>query len=93
VLLMTGFFNLPISRPEFLKAAAAASLLGFGGTALASILFYMLVKRAGALFSSMVTYGIPFVAIAWGAWYGEHISLLQLLSLAVILMGVFLANR
>ena len=62
------------------------------GTAVASVLFYMLLKRGGALFASMVTYGIPFVAVFWGVLYGEEIGTNQLLSLVVILFGVFLAN-
>jgi len=53
----------------------------------------MLIKRAGAVFSSMVTYGIPFVAIMWGIIYGEKIGWKQLLSLVIILAGVYIANR
>ena len=60
--------------------------------ALANIMFYMLLKRSGALFASMVTYGIPLVAVVWGIFYGEHITLLQVLSMMVILVGVYLAN-
>ena len=54
---------------------------------------YMLVKRAGPLFASMVTYGIPFVAIGWGIWGGEHVNMQQVVCLSVILIGVYLANR
>jgi drug/metabolite transporter (DMT)-like permease len=49
----------------------ASSVLGIFGTAVASVLFYMLMKRAGPLFASMVTYGIPFVALFWGSLAGE----------------------
>lgn len=31
-------------------------------------------KRAGAIFASMVTYGIPVVAIIWGVVYKEEIG-------------------
>jgi drug/metabolite transporter (DMT)-like permease len=93
VLIITGYFNLPLSEPAYIKASFASALLGIGGTAIASIFFYMLVKRAGALFASMVTYGIPFIAILWGIIYGEHITMLQMVSLAIILIGVYLANK
>jgi drug/metabolite transporter (DMT)-like permease len=53
----------------------------------------MLMKKAGPLFSSMVTYGIPFVAVAWGFIYGEEITVLQLLGLFIILTGVYVVNR
>ena len=63
------------------------------GTAVASIIFYMLVKRAGAVFASMVTYGIPFVAILWGLIYQEEVGWKQVLCLMIILAGVYVANR
>ena len=60
---------------------------------MASILFYYLVKKAGILFGSLVTYGIPVVAVAWGLIYGESLAPLQILCLAVILLGVYIVNR
>src|SRR5687767_4927497 len=68
-------------------------LLGIVSTALATALFYILVKRAGGLFASLVTYGIPFVAIAWGFFYGENITGIQVACLGIILSGVWLANK
>lgn len=92
VLFFTGFHQLPLSAPLFSKAILATAVLGIAGTAIASVIFYMLVKLAGSVFSSMVTYGIPFVAILWGVLYGEQISLLQVIGLIVILCGVYLAS-
>lgn len=93
ILYFTGFFNLPLTDRPFLLAILASAVLGIMGTAVASILFYMLLKRAGALFASMVTYGIPFIAVIWGLWGGEHISFLQVGCLAIILAGVYMVNR
>jgi drug/metabolite transporter (DMT)-like permease len=62
-------------------------------SAIATVLFYMLVKKAGGLFASLVTYGIPFIAIALGFIYGETITMLQIGCLGIILAGVWLANR
>jgi drug/metabolite transporter (DMT)-like permease len=53
----------------------------------------MLIKKAGGLFASLVTYAIPVVAIAWGMVDGENISLVQLGCLGIILCGVYLANK
>ena len=93
VLSYTGFTKHQLSDIAVIKSVSAASVLGIFGTAIASILFYMLLKRAGTLFSTMVTYGIPFVAMGWGLLAGEAIGLLQVAGLAVILSGVYITNR
>ena len=51
------------------------------------------MKKAGGLFASTVTYGIPFVAIGWGLLNGEHITILHVIGLIIILCGVYLANK
>jgi drug/metabolite transporter (DMT)-like permease len=92
VLAATGFFSLPLGNTAMLKAIGASCLLGVAATAIASVLFYQLMKSAGPVFSSMVTYGIPVVAIAWGIYYGEAVGWKQVACLALILGGVFVAN-
>ncbi|MFM8964688.1 MAG: hypothetical protein ACKOGD_12700, partial [Sphingomonadales bacterium] len=56
-------------------------ILGMVGTSMASILFYFLVKKAGILFGSLVTYGIPIVAVVWGLIYGESLEPMRMLML------------
>ncbi|HVF80976.1 MAG TPA: DMT family transporter [Flavisolibacter sp.] len=82
-----------LSAVETKASILAAVTLGILGSAAATVLFYMLIKKAGGLFASLVTYAIPVVAIAWGLLDGEHISLLQFGCLGIILCGVYLANR
>ena len=93
ILYFTGYFHLSFSDTGILFSTGAAALLGVFGTAAASILFYMLVKRAGAIFASMVTYGIPIVANIWGIVYHELVGWKQFLCLALILFGVYIANK
>ncbi len=93
VLIFTGYFNLPLTDKSILLSTAASAILGILGTALASVIFYMLVKRAGAIFASMVTYGIPVVAIIWGVIYHEEVGWKQVACLLLILFGVYIANR
>ena len=93
VLIFTGYFNLPLTSKGILFSTGASAILGIFGTAAASIIFYMLVKRAGAIFASMVTYGIPVVAIIWGVIYNEEVGWKQVACLAIILSGVYIANR
>lgn len=92
ILITTGFFKLPLQNPDLLIGIGASALLGISSTAIATILFYVLLKRASPIFASMVTYGIPFVALGWGWIYQEKIGLPQIGSLLVILLGVFVAN-
>ncbi len=93
ILWITGYFNYPLLQHSILLATGASTVLGVFGTAFASILFYILVKRAGGLFASTVTYGIPFVAVFWGLLSGEKITMLQVGCLGIILVGVYLANK
>lgn len=93
ILVATGYFGLPLSQEKYVAATAASSVLGVLGTAVASVLFYMLMKRAGGLFASTVTYGVPFVAIAWGLIHKEHITTTHIIGLVIILCGVYLADR
>ncbi|MEP7373549.1 MAG: DMT family transporter [Chitinophagaceae bacterium] len=88
-----GFFRVDFADPKVQWAIFNCVLLGIVGSALATILFYILVQKASGLFASLVTYGIPFVALFWGYIDGEAISLSSILCLAVILLGVYLANR
>jgi len=92
VLLLTGYPGLRSSQ-GFIYSTAASTILGIFGTAVASVVFYMLMKKAGPLFASMVTYGIPFVALFWGILAGEAITAIQIFCLGIILGGVYLANR
>jgi len=93
VLASSGYFLSDFGKMEFIKANAYAALLGIAGTAIASVIFYRLIKTAGAVFASLVTYGIPFVACIWGLFLGEEIGWKQWGSLVVMLSGVYLANR
>jgi drug/metabolite transporter (DMT)-like permease len=93
LLVVSGYFSLPIQEPMYAKATLAATILGIVGTAVGSVIFYRLVKLSGAVFASLVTYGIPFVAIGWGMVYGEKINLTQVAALAIILGGVYITNK
>lgn len=93
VLIFTGYFNMPLGNKDALIATGASILLGIGGTAIATVIFYMLVKRAGVIFASMVTYGIPFVAIGWGIFYGEFFGWEQFFCMIIILVGIYYTNK
>lgn len=91
VLYFTGYFSQNVFTHSMLTATGFTFILGVFGTALASVIFYMLMKRAGYVFASMVTYAIPTVAVGWGIFYGEKIGWKQIVCLAIILCGVYLS--
>jgi len=60
---------------------------------LSVIIFNLLIREAGTLFASSVTYLIPVVAMGWGAFDGEIISIFHIVFIFVILGGVWLVNK
>ncbi len=87
-------FNFKLDEPSGIRWPIMASIiLGVVASAIATALFYILVQRSGGLFASLVTYGIPFVAVGWGLIYGENVTWIQVLCLGVILTGVYMANK
>lgn len=93
VLWQQGFFQHDFSDSSVQWAVFNSILLGLVASAFATVLFYILVQKASGLFASLVTYGIPFVALFWGFLDGESITIAGFISLGIILLGVFLANR
>lgn len=93
ILWQQGFFLLDFNDQHVQHSIWASAGLGVAGSAIATALFYILVKKAGILFASLVTYGIPFIALLWGFRDGEKITWVKLLCLGIILLGVYLANR
>ena len=87
------FFPYDISSSGVRRSVMAIVVLGLLGSALATVLFYLLIKKAGGLFASLVTYAVPLVAMFWGFLDNENIGLIQIGCLAIILSGVYLANK
>jgi drug/metabolite transporter (DMT)-like permease len=82
-----------LANVDVRNSVFAAVILGLLGSAAATIIFYMLIKKAGGLFASLVTYVIPIIAMFWGFLANENVGFVQLGCLAIILCGVYLANR
>ncbi len=68
-------------------------LLALFGTVFALLIFNVLIKYTTSVFASSVTYIIPIFAILWGILDNEIISIQQLLSITIILFGVYLVNK
>jgi len=92
VLWQENFLQLSFNESTVQWAIVEAAILGIVGSAIATALFYILIKRAGGVFASLVTYGVPFIGILWGMLDGEKITIKQVACLGIILFGVYLAN-
>lgn len=67
--------------------------LGLVSTAGATITFFALIRRAGAGFTAQGNYLVPMIAVILGvAVLGEQPAWNQLAALALILLGIFVAN-
>ncbi|MEX2594087.1 MAG: DMT family transporter [Anditalea sp.] len=69
------------------------TILGVVGTAVALIIFNVLVKVATPVFASSVTYLIPVVAVIWGIMDGEILMPGHFLGILGIILGVWIGNR
>ena len=92
VWLPVGAAEAPSSMPGW-ETIASVLALGIPGTALAYLLFFGLVSGAGAAYTSLVTYLIPPIALAYGAVFlGERFGASAFGGLALILAGVALGT-
>ena len=92
VWLPVGVVEAPHHTPGW-KVIGSVVALGIPGTALAYLLFFALVNGAGAAYTSLVTYLIPPIALAYGAIFlDERFGAAAFGGLALILAGVALGS-
>ncbi len=68
------------------------AILALFGTVLASVIFFQLIQWTTPVFASMISYLVPAVALSWGAFDGEPITLIHFLGMGLILSGVYLVK-
>ncbi|MBK7383263.1 MAG: DMT family transporter [Flavobacteriales bacterium] len=61
-------------------------------SALALVLWNVLLQRTSALNASTVTYLMPVVAIGWGLMDGETVGWQQMMMIGLVLGGVYLVS-
>jgi drug/metabolite transporter (DMT)-like permease len=87
-----GAVQAPHHNPGW-KVIGSVLALGIPGTALAYLLFFGMIAGAGAAYASLVTYLIPPIALAYGAFFlGERFGAAAFGGLALILGGVALGT-
>ena len=76
-----------------LKSGLFAMLLGAIASAIALVMFNKLIQIAPIIFASSVTYLIPIIAICWGLFDGESISMIQLFGIGIIIAALLLIKK
>jgi drug/metabolite transporter (DMT)-like permease len=90
--LPAGVVQAPHALPGW-KAIASVVVLGTVCTAVAYLLFFTIIARAGAGYAALVTYLVPPVALFYGAVFlDESIGAAALAGLVLILGGVALGT-
>ncbi|MBT8230182.1 MAG: DMT family transporter [Bacteroidia bacterium] len=92
-LLQSGFTYQLMHHEQALTSFSALLILSLVGTFGANILFFKLVQITDAVFSTTVSFLIPFVALFWGFVDGESLQWIHLVAVLLILGGVFLIKK
>lgn len=88
----TDVVNHATNHPEALRSLFYIAILAIVGSALSVVVFNVLIKLSGSVFAASCTYLIPIVAIGWGLFDGEIINLFQMLTVIVIIAGIWMIN-
>ncbi len=89
----SGFLTTLLTHPGGWEAFGYIAFLSLFSTVLASIVFFRLVQWTSPLFASTVSYLIPIIALGWGFLDGEQLAWYHLLSMLLILFGVYLSRK
>jgi drug/metabolite transporter (DMT)-like permease len=88
-----GVAQAPADLPGW-KTFASIAVLGTVCTAIAYLIFFTIIARAGAGYAALVTYLVPPVALGYGALFlDEGVGASALIGLVLILAGVTLGTR
>jgi drug/metabolite transporter (DMT)-like permease len=93
ILFSSDFVTVMRTHPDALYSLGAVTILSLLSTVMASVIFFRLIQKTNAVFASTVTYLIPFIAVIWGVFDGESFHYLYMVSLIVILGGVYLTRK
>ncbi len=82
-----------IITPEGMTAFYYVALLSIISTMIALIIFYKLVQDTNPVFASSVSYLVPIVALLWGIVDNEFIGMGHYVSLALIMLGIYMIRK
>ncbi len=87
-------FESPLKTDLTVTNSAAEVTMGVFSFASGFVVYYWLLNRAGAFFSSMTFYLMPIVGVVGGfLLFHEKIKLIQVVGILIVFVGVYLINR
>jgi drug/metabolite transporter (DMT)-like permease len=93
IILLFTDLNAAVQTDNWILNLGYITVLSVFGSAVALALFYLLVRDTSPVFAAMVTYFIPIIATLWGLADNEDLAPHMLVSVLLILAGVYLINR
>ncbi len=85
--------SIDVDNVQHIKSLSAVLLLAILGTSLSLVMFNKLIQQTNTVFATSVTYLIPIVALFWGFWVNEPITINQLGGLICILVAIWLIRK
>ncbi len=93
-LILALVFENPLHIQPTISSMSATLVLGLFPTALATLMYFRLIRRLGASTFSQINYLIPILGGFWGIWLlGEPSSWKLFGSLALVLIGIYLVQK
>ncbi len=86
-------FGKAINSPDFTDSLISIIILALVNSTIATVIFNYLISKTSAIFSSSVTYIIPFFSTIWGLFFGERIFIYQIFAMILIFAGIYLINK
>jgi drug/metabolite transporter (DMT)-like permease len=91
--LLFSDLSVPFHTENWVRNLSYIGILAVLGSAVALVIYYLLIRDTSPIFASSVTYFIPIVATLWGLADNEQFYSSMLISIIFIFAGVFIINR
>jgi drug/metabolite transporter (DMT)-like permease len=93
IYLLFSDLSVPIHTENWVRNLSYIGILAVLGSAIALVIYYLLIRDTSPIFASSVTYFIPVVATLWGLADNEQFYSSMIISIIFIFAGVFIINR
>ena len=93
IYLLFSDLSVPVHTENWVRNLSYIGILAVLGSAIALVIYYLLIRDTSPIFASSVTYFIPIVATLWGLADNEQFYSSMLISIIFIFAGVFIINR
>jgi len=93
IYLLFSDLSVPLHTENWVRNLSFIGILAVLGSAIALVIYYLLIRDTSPIFASSVTYFIPIVATLWGLADNEQFYSSMIISIIFIFAGVFIINR